>query len=702
MTIRLTKPEDIYRFEWPSNPVISPDGKQVIYEKTKACEKENDYNTHLFLANIEGTMDQQLTTNGKSNTQPIWSSNGNTIAYLSNRSYGSQIWLLSLDSKQERCLTKFKYGISSIIWSPNRDMIYGLVPVAQNKEVEVFNENISEAEAIDEINARNKQWHEGSKRFNKLYYKNDGIGLQPPHTRQLVSINVKTGEFEQLTNRPHHISEPTISPDGKYIAFTSSNDGESGLYGKRIYTIPAHGGEEKLVYPKANAHSPSYSPDGKWIAYFSYYYNQIQLQLIPAYGGEVRHLSKQYHDTLGDMIFTDMRFLKSPLKPQWSRNGQYVFCLGTREGRNEIVRFAVDDSDGRGRIVIGGDRTIFHFSYNGDQTFVLAYSSYEHPGKIAVVNVKNNTGYHYIKREPMEEFSIPEVPSLFTNEVRIDDCNDAYISEVKVVKPKVFSYRSEDKWQIQGFVLKPANFEEGKKYPVLLDIHGGPHSSFGFTYFHQMQLFSAQGFAVVYLNPRGTSGFGEDFTNAVCGDYGGKDMIDLFNGLNEALRRFDFLDKNKVAVNGISYGGFMVNWLITHTDQFFAAVSEGCISNWISMYGTSDIAPEFMDVEFQGKTDVVSLWKRSPLAYVENVNTPLLLLHNESDLRCPIEQAEQFYSHIKRKGGEVQFVRVPNSSHALLQIGKPTLRIQRLEAMLDFVTSQLQESLSKGSLAIHE
>ncbi len=702
MSNRLTRPEDIYRFEWPSNPVISPDGKQVIYEKTKARQKENDYNTHLFLADIEGKTDLQLTTNGTSNTHPIWSPNGNIIAYLSNRSFGSQIWLLSLDSKQESCLTKFKHGISSVVWSPKRDMIYGLVPVAQNGEVEVFYENITEAEVIDEISTRNKQWLEGSKNFNKLYYKNDGIGLQTPYTRQLVSINVKTGEFKQITNRPNHISDPAISPDGKYIAFTSSNDGESGLYGKSIYSISVHGGEEKLLYSKANAHSPSFSPDGKWIAYFSYLHNQIQLQLIPADGGDIRYLSKQYHDTLSDMIFTDMRFLKSPLKPQWSKNGKYVFCLGTREGRNEVVRFAVDDSDGRGRIVIGGDRTIFHFSYNGDQTFVIAYSSVEHPGKIAVISIEDNTGYNYIKREPTEAFSILEAPSLSTNKVRLDHCNDAYLSEVKVVKPEVFSYLSEDNWQIQGFVLKPANFEEGKKYPVLLDIHGGPHSSFGYTYFHQMQLFSAQGFAVVYLNPRGTSGFGENFTNAVCGDYGGKDMIDLFNGLNEALRRFDFLDKNKVAVNGISYGGFMVNWLITHTDQFFAAVSEGCISNWISMYGTSDIAPEFMDVEFKGKTDVVSLWKRSPLAYVENVNTPLLLLHNESDLRCPIEQAEQFYSHIKRKGGEVQFARIPNSSHALLQIGKPTLRIERLEAILDFVTAQLQESFAKGSLAIYE
>lgn len=689
MSLRQTIPEDIYRFEWPSNPVISPDGKQVIYEKTAARKKENDYETHLFLADIEGKTDRQLTTNGTSNTHPSWSPNGNSIAYLSNRTYGKQIWVLPLDGGQERCLTKFKHGISSIVWSPNGDKIYGLVPVAKDGEVEVFPENKSGEDVKDEISARNKQWLGGSKRFNKLYYKNDGIGLQTPYVRQLVSINVKTGEFKQLTKRTNQISDPTVAPDGKYIAFTSFSDGESGIYGGRIYSIPAHGGEEKLLYHEANAQSSSYSPDGKWLAFFSNQQNQRQLFLLPVDGGDVRCLSEQYPDTLNDMIFTDMRFLKSPIRPQWSQNGKYVFGLGTREGRNEIVRFAVDDSDGRGRIVVGGDRTIFHFSYNGDQTFVIAYSSVDHPGKIAVVSVEEDTGYDYKTREPVEAFSILEEPSFSANEVRLDRCNDDLLSKIKVVKPEVFSYLSEDDWQIQGFVLKPANFETGKKYPVLLDIHGGPHSSFGYSYFHQMQLFAANGFAVVYLNPRGTSGFGKDFTNGVCGDYGGKDMKDLLNGLNEALRRFDFLDKNKVAVNGISYGGFMVNWLITHTDQFFAAVSEGGISNWVSMYGTSDIAPEFVEVEFLGKTDVESLWKLSPLAYVENVKTPLMLLHNENDLRCPIEQAEQFYSQIMHRGGEVQFTRIPNSSHALLQIGKPALRIERLEAMLDFITLHL-------------
>ncbi|MED3912775.1 prolyl oligopeptidase family serine peptidase [Peribacillus simplex] len=193
----------------------------------------------------------------------------------------------------------------------------------------------------------------------------------------------------------------------------------------------------------------------------------------------------------------------------------------------------------------------------------------------------------------------------------------------------------------------------------------------------------------MYTNPRGSSGFGEEFTNAVHGDYGGKDMNDILNGLEYALQKNTYLDVNQVAVNGISYGGFMVNMLISRTDRFFAAVSEGCISNWISMYGTSDIGPYFLEQEFLGKTDLETLWGFSPLAYVDNVKTPLLLLHSENDLRCPIEQAEQFYSHIKRRGGEVEIVRIPDSSHGLLQYGKPELRIARLNAMLDFVNAHL-------------
>ncbi|USK36501.1 S9 family peptidase (plasmid) [Bacillus sp. F19] len=690
MSLRTTLPEDINNFQWPSNPTISPDGQKVVYERTVACVKDDNYETHLYFTDIQGKSSRILTTYGTSNLNPVWSPDGKTIAFISNRAHGKQVWLLPLDGGEARCLTRFRHGVSSFVWSPDGKTIFCIVPVAQNAEVEIFVENKTVKETKDEIDRETKEWHGGPKRYSLLYYKNDGSGLQKPLSLQIVATNVNTGICEQLTSGINDVSEPVVSPDGKFIAFSSSREDENFLFGGQIYRLTVSSGNVELLYGDTKASSPSYSPDGKWLAFLSTKVDQKQLLVIPADGGNTRCLSQQYPDTLVDMIFTDMRYLRYPLRPQWSKDSSYVYGLGTREGRNEIVRFSIDESDEHAVVVIGGDRTIFHYAYDGDETFAVAYSTVNHPGKIASIQIDETNTVECKFRDPKETFSNIQLPLFPETEVRLDDCNDKLISELIVVEPEVFTYRSEDGWQIQGFLLKPANFDAEKKYPVLLDIHGGPHSAYGFTYFHQMQLFAAQGYAVIYTNPRGSSGFGEEFTNAVHGDYGGKDMADILNGLQEALRRFDYLDENRVAVNGISYGGFMVNWLVTRTNRFFAAISEGCISNWISMYGTSDISPYFVEQEFLGKTDLETLWKFSPLAYVDNVKTPLLLLHNENDLRCPMEQAEQFYSHIKRRGGEVELVRIPNASHGLLQYGKPALRIARLKTIIDFVNKHLQ------------
>lgn len=689
MGLRTTVPEDIYKFEWPSNPTISPDGQQVVYERTVACDKENSYETHLYLSDVQGKSRRVLTTAGTSNINPVWSASGKRIAFISNRAYGMQVWLLSIHGGEARCLTRFRQGISSIVWSPDDKTIYGLVPVAENSKLEIFNENMTLYEAKNEIEQESKTWQDEPKRYKYLYYKNDGIGFQKPYKRQIVAVDINTGSFTQLTDGINDAYEPVVSPDGKYIAFSSCREDQNFLFGGQIYRVPTSGGEVELLYSNMKASTPSYSPDGKWLAFLGIHAEHKQLLIIPADGGNARILSKQYPDTLVDINFTDMRYLKYSLPPQWSKTSSYVYALGTREGRNEIVEFPIDEKEEHAEIIIGGDRTIFHYSYDGDETVVVAYSTVNHPGKVTAIRIEKSNIMDCKHRHPKEVFSQIRVPLFPETEFRLDDCNDLLLSELTVVEPEIFTYRSEDDWHIQGFLLKPANFDPAKKYPVLLDIHGGPHSAYGFTYFHQLQLFAAQGYAVIYTNPRGSSGFNEGFTNAVHGDYGGKDMKDILNGLEEAIQKYHFLDENRVAVNGISYGGFMVNWLITHTDRFFAAVSEGCISNWISMYGTSDIAPYFVEQEFLGKTDPETLWKFSPLAYADNVKTPLLLLHSESDLRCPIEQAEQFYSYIKRRGGEVEFVRFPHSSHGLLQYGKPSLRISRLNAMLDYVNAHL-------------
>ncbi|MCL6627863.1 MAG: S9 family peptidase, partial [Alicyclobacillus shizuokensis] len=269
-----------------------------------------------------------------------------------------------------------------------------------------------------------------------------------------------------------------------------------------------------------------------------------------------------------------------------------------------------------------------------------------------------------------------------------------WLDEVALVEPEPFYYKSGGDWTLQGWVMKPARFESGKRYPVILEIHGGPQTHYGYAMFHEMQWLAAQGYAVVYTNPRGGTSYGQEFVNAVRHHYGEDDAADVLNGLEAALSQFDFLDGERVAVTGGSYGGFMTNWLIGHTQRFFAAVTQRSISNWISFYGCSDIGPLFVESQL-GVSDVIAererLWQMSPLAHAAHIRTPLLILHSENDLRCPMEQAEQLYTTLKRRGAEVELLRIPNASHGLSRGGKPKLRVARLQAIFGFIDAHLPD-----------
>jgi len=556
--------------------------------------------------------------------------------------------------------------------------------------VELLEADLSASETEQKVADDHVMWKNSPKRFNELHYKLDGSGLKKDMYMTIVVIHLESGSYEQLISENYNVLEHTVSPDGKQIAFTATTSKDTNpFYAGELYTMPATGGDPELVYSSFPVSGPSYSPDGKWISFISGNVIHKQLFAISSKGGEANCLSEEYPNILADLSYTDMRYIRTPAKPQWSKDNQFIYALSTHQGTNEVVCFSLA-MDCAPSTVIGGKRTIFNFTYDGEDTIVAAYSSGNHPGKVVAIQFTEADSVVRKLRKPTDELLAME--AIFpSEEARLDTCNEELLEEIIVVEPEEFSYFSEDGWRIQGFLMKPVNCTPGKKYPVILDIHGGPHSMHGFTYFHQMQLLSAAGFAVLYTNPRGSSGFGKTFTKSVQGDYGGKDMHDILNGVDEVIKRFNYIDGTKVAVNGLSYGGFMTNWMITHTNRFYAAVSEGCVSNWISMYGTSDISPGFIDDEFAGQTDMDTMWKFSPLAYVDNVQTPLLIIHAEDDLRCPIEQAEQFYSYVKRQEKEVEFLRFPNSNHSMLQIGEPKNRIARVDAIVQWVSEHLEQ-----------
>ncbi|QSO54361.1 S9 family peptidase [Alicyclobacillus curvatus] len=692
--------DDLYRFEMVANPIISPQGDRVVYEQTTITQKTDEYETQLLISAIEGGERYTLTSAGTKNTGAVWSPDGQQLAFVSNRAGGvSQAWLLPLAGGEARQLTRFKNGISSLVWTPDGRKIVGLTSVELSGSIETFEADASAKDCEESTQKAQKEWAESPKRYHRLYYKMDGMGLSKHRESQLVVIDVETGDFKQLTDGPHSVSGPAVSPDGKYVAFVSNRREDKDTDPERhsdVYRVPLEGGDFELLCSDVVGYNPSYSPDGSTITFFGNKNEfesatHIDIYAIPATGGAGVNLTAEFPDTIMDAVLSDTHPDVRGMGPQWSPDGKFVYALSSRDGRTEVVRFSSTVGAGEAQVVIGGDRQVYGFDFANPTTAVITYATQVHPGKLAVVKLSDGDTQPRKFRSVKESMGQKPVAFFPAIETRLDNACDVIFDEVEPVMPERFEFRSQDDWVVEGWVMKPYEYEAGKKYPVILDVHGGPQLQYGYGFFHEMQWFASQGYAVIFMNPRGSMGYGQEFVNAVRHHYGEGDAADVQNSVEAAIEQFDFLDGSRVAVTGGSYGGFMTNWLVGHTDRFFAAVSQRSISNWISFYGVSDIGPLFVESQLGGDifTEREKLWRMSPLAYANEVKTPLLLLHSENDLRCPMEQAEQFYTAIKRRGGEVELFRVPNASHGLSRNGKPKLRQDRLQAIFGYINDRL-------------
>ncbi len=274
---------------------------------------------------------------------------------------------------------------------------------------------------------------------------------------------------------------------------------------------------------------------------------------------------------------------------------------------------------------------------------------------------------------------------------RISSFNDALFEELLLVAPEYMPFKGVDDWNIDGWILKPHNFDSSKKYPLVVEIHGGPHTQYGYGFFHEMQMLVAEGYVVFFTNPRGSCGYGYEFALAVRGAWGEKDSHDIMLGVDELLKR-GYIDEQRMGVTGGSYGGFMTNWLIGHNDRFKVAVTDRCVYNLASMFGSGDIGWDlgYDNLETTPYESLEKYMHMSPANYVQNMHTPLLIIHSEQDLRCPIEQGEQLFTALKWMGREVRMVRFEGQSHGLSRGGHPKLRLERLHHIRDWFAKYLK------------
>ena len=648
------RPGDVYRLTGASDPRLRPGGEEVAYVVWAIDEEENEYRQSIWLARTDGSEPPRRFTTGKNDAQPRWSPDGTRLAFVSKRSDDEkahrQLYVMPVGGGEPECLTDLKEDVGEPVWSPDGSRI-------------VFSARVPD-EAYEEEDDKKR----APRRFTRLQFKLDSVGWTGDRRRHLYvvpadgSAPANQSNAKQITFGDFEDSRPTWTPDGKSIAFSSARgeDWDIELFGD-IYVVSAEGGEPRRLTPGDSNHSaPSYSPDGKLLAVKwdpgGYDFpRHPQIAVVDPQTGESRRILTASLDRTCDP-YPEIR------EPIWD-GGSIVFAI---EDAGNIHLYRVAAAGGEPELVAGGDIILSGYDYRDGQLV--------------------RTGS-----------TAPNLAELYVGDRQLTDVGSTFAAGRDLVTPERFTAISKDGTEVDAWLARPAGFEEGKSYPVLLNIHGGPFTQYGNGFFDETQVYAGGGYAVLYSNPRGSSGYSEEWGRAIMGPgelgpgWGTVDYEDLMGVVDTALERFDFLDPEQLGVIGGSYGGFMTSWIVSHTNRFKAACSERGVNNLVSMYGSSDIGWVFKGYHGEFVHDAVEKYLQiSPWTYAKEIETPLLILHSENDLRCNIEQAEQLFTTLRLLKREVELVRFPAESHELTRSGNPAHRVMRFELVLEWFDRYLK------------
>ncbi len=647
-------PQDVLQLTGVVDPRLAPGGASVAYVVSALDGEANEYRGAIWLAALDGSSPpRRLTAGARRDAAPRFSPDGSRLAFTSNRAGDTQqLYVLPVGGGEAHKLTDLPEDVTQPVWSPDGSTI-------------AFVSRVRDA-AYDEDDDKRR----APRRFARLQYKFEHVGWTADRPQHLFTVpadgsavprQITTGDFED--------SAPAWSPDGATLAFVSARhaDWDIGTVND-IYLVSAYDEDDeplRLTQGGGSLELPSWSPQGDRLAVLRYPFvfddpGHLQVAVVDATTGAITMLTQSLDRNCG--TYPNVR------EPLW--DGDDLLFIVEDHGNVHLHRVAAKGG-GAPQLVVGGDCELTGFDFVA--------------GRIV-----------YAATDPVMSSELFALEA--SGARRLTHDGDAFAAGRELVAPERFTATSPDGTEVEAWVMKPAGAKAGVHYPMLLSIHGGPFTQYGNRLFDEFQVYAGGGYAVVYCNPRGSSGYSEAWGRAIRGPgeagpgWGTVDYDDCMAVVDEALRRFDFIDPERLGVLGGSYGGYMTSWIVGHTDRFKAALSERAVNNFVSMWGSSDAGWDFKGYIGSFLYEDIEPWlKILPITYAPNIHTPLLIMHSEGDLRCPVEQGEQLFVTLRLLKRPVEMVRFPAESHELTRSGSPVHRVQRFEIVLDWFDRYLKD-----------
>jgi len=627
---RVLRVDDIFAFKNVGDPRISPDGKWVAYTVSTTDPKEDTSDTDIYMVPLSGGEAMRMTGSKKSEKSPRWSPDGRYLAFLSSREGNkSQVWLMDRRGGEATKLTDFKAGVSSFVWSPDSTRLALVVSDVDPDQPDPD----AKKRKVNPIVIR------------RLQFKRDGAGYLRDIHRHIHVFDVKEKESQQVTGGPYDDSLPVWSPDGNWLAFSANRTQEPDSNANSdIFIAEAKENQtpRALTTSPGSDSSPAFSPDGKLIAYSAggdpkdIWYAVNHLAIVPVGGGNSKPLTQSLDRNIRN--------------PRFTPDGNHILFLLEDEGNNHLARIPV--GGGSVERIVGGERRV--------QSYDLGPA-----GQIAVLET--------VTSRP-SEVSVLTGGSL----KRITKVNDEFLSGIELARVERFKAKSADGTLIDGFLTYPPKPASSRPYPTILRIHGGPVSQFSMGFSQEWQILAAHGFAVIAANPRGSSGYGYEFSRVLFADWGNKDFADVMGAVDHVVG-MGVADPDRLGVGGWSYGGILTNYVITQTDRFKGAISGASEVNYLSNYGTDHYQRQW-EAELGLPWRNTELWiKLSPFFKVDNIVTPTLIMCGQNDFNVPLLNSEQLYQALRRLGRETELVIYPGQTHG---IRKPSYQKDRYQRYL--------------------